>query len=193
MFYGFDQLSICHIKIFHALAFSIQARILAWQILINPWLCAVVPKFLSGKRMDQYIEFISNHPVLSIIWLALVAMLISSWFKSKFSAIRQINPQQLTLLINRDDGQVIDIRAQKEFNSGRIAGATHLNPEKAKQSDFSSLEKFKTKPIILVCTTGMTASGIATAMHKAGFERVYVLAGGMGTWQSASLPTTTGR
>lgn len=193
MFYGFDQLSICHIKIFHALAFSIQARILAWQILINPWLCAVVPKFLSGKRMDQYIEFISNHPVLSIIWLALVAMLISSWFKSKFSAIRQINPQQLTLLINRDDGQVIDIRAQKEFNSGRIAGATHLNPEKAKQSDFSSLEKFKTKPIILVCTTGMTASGIATAMHKAGFERVYVLSGGMGAWQSASLPTTTGR
>ena len=193
MFYGFDQLSICHIKIFHALAFSIQARILAWQILINPWLCAVVPKFLSGKRMDQYIEFISNHPVLSIIWLALVAMLISSWFKSKFSAIRQINPQQLTLLINRDDGQVIDIRAQKEFNSGRIAGATHLNPEKAKQSDFSSLEKFKTKPIILVCTTGMTASGIATEMHKAGFERVYVLAGGMGAWQSASLPTTTGR
>ena len=193
MFYGFDQLSICHIKIFHALAFSIQARILAWQILINPWLCAVVPKFLSGKRMDQYIEFISNHPVLSIIWLALVAMLISSWFKSKFSAIRQINPQQLTLLINRDDGQVIDIRSQKEFNSGRISGATHLNPEKAKQSDFSSLEKFKTKPIILVCTTGMTASGIATAMHKAGFERVYVLSGGMGAWQSASLPTTTGR
>jgi len=143
--------------------------------------------------MDQYIEFISNHPVLSIIWLALVAMLISSWFKSKFSAIRQINPQQLTLLINREDGQVVDMRAQKEFNSGRIAGATHLNPEKAKQSDFSSLEKFKSKPIILVCTTGMTASGIATAMHKAGSERVYVLAGGMGSWQSASLPTTTGR
>jgi len=39
----------------------------------------------------------------------------------------------------------------------------------------------------------MTASGIATAMHKAGFERVYVLADGMGAWQSASLPTTTGR
>lgn len=150
-------------------------------------------RYLSGKRMDQYIEFVGNHPILSIIWLALVAMLISSWFKSKFSAIRQINPQQVTLLINREDGQVVDIRTQKEFNSGHIAGATHLSSEKAKQSDFSSLEKFKSKPIILVCTTGMTASGIATAMHKAGFERVYVLSGGMGAWQSASLPTTTGR
>jgi rhodanese-related sulfurtransferase len=39
----------------------------------------------------------------------------------------------------------------------------------------------------------MTAQGTATAMHKAGFEQVYVLAGGMGAWQSASLPTITGR
>lgn len=39
----------------------------------------------------------------------------------------------------------------------------------------------------------MTAQGTAAAMSKAGFERVYLLAGGMGAWQSASLPTTTGR
>ena len=58
---------------------------------------------------------------------------------------------------------------------------------------FQALKSLKSKPIILVCTTGMTASGIATAMHKAGFESVYVLSGGMGAWQSAGLPTTTGR
>jgi rhodanese-related sulfurtransferase len=143
--------------------------------------------FHSGRRMDQYIEFVGNHPILSLAWVALVALIVGGWFKSKFSAIRQINPQQLTLLINREDGVVVDIRAQKEFNNGRIAGAEHLSSEKAKQSDFSSLEKSKSKPIILVCTTGMTA------MHKAGFESVYVLSGGMGAWQSAGLPTTTGR
>ena len=143
--------------------------------------------------MDQYIEFITNHPILSLAWVGLVFLIVSGWIKSKFSAVRQINPQQLTLLINREDGKVVDIRAQKEFNAGRIAGAEHLSPEKAKQSDFSSLEKHKSKPIILVCATGMTAQGSANAMHKAGFESVYVLSGGMGSWQSASLPTTTGR
>ena len=143
--------------------------------------------------MDQYIEFITNHPILSLAWVGIVFLIVSGWIKSKLSAVRQINPQQLTLLINRDDGQVIDIRAQKEFNAGRISGAEHLSPENAKKSDFSGLEKYKTKPIILVCTTGMTAQGTATAMHKAGFEQVYVLAGGMGAWQSASLPTITGR
>ena len=143
--------------------------------------------------MDQYIEFITNHPILSLAWVGIVFLIVSGWIKSKFSAVRQINPQQLTLLINREDGQVIDMRAQKEFNNGRISGAEHLSPENAKKSDFSSLEKYKSKPIIVVCTTGMTAQGTATTMSKAGFERVYVLAGGMGAWQSASLPTTTGR
>jgi rhodanese-related sulfurtransferase len=143
--------------------------------------------------MEQYIEFIGNNAILSVIWLALVVMIVASWFKSKFSAIRQINPQQLTLLVNREEGQVVDIRPLKEFNVGRIAGAIHLSAEKAKQNDFVGLEKQKNKPIIIVCTTGMTASGIASTMHKAGFEHVYVLNGGMGSWQSAGLPTTTGK
>jgi len=143
--------------------------------------------------MDQYIEFVSNHPILSLAWVAIAFLIVSGAIKSKFSAIRQINPQQLTLLINREDGQVVDMRGQKEFKTGHIAGAVHLNPEKAKESDFSTLEKYKSKPIIVVCAAGMTASGVAIAMHKAGYEQVYVLSGGMGAWQSASLPTTTGR
>ncbi len=145
------------------------------------------------RRMEQYIEFIGNHPILSIIWLAIVAMLISGWFKSKFSAIKQINPQQLTLLVNREDAVVTDIRAQKDYNAGHISNAVHLSAEKAKQGDFSALEKYKSKPIILVCATGMTASGIANGLNKAGFESVFILSGGMQSWQSAGLPVVSGR
>ncbi|MFC0118005.1 rhodanese-like domain-containing protein [Pseudoalteromonas xiamenensis] len=140
--------------------------------------------------MDQYIAFVGNHPVLSILWIVIAAMLVGSWFKSQFSKIRQINPQQLTLLVNRQEGQVIDIRAQKEFSAGHIAGAIHLNAEKAKQGELSSLENFKSKPIILVCNAGITASAVAEKCLKSGFEQVYVLSGGMGTWQGAGLPTS---
>lgn len=142
--------------------------------------------------MEQYIEFIGNHPILSLIWLALVAMLVTGWFKSKFSAIRQINPQQLTLLVNREDAQIVDIRNQKDFKTGHIANAIHLDAEKAKQSDFGSLEKHKNKPIIVVCAAGMTASSVASLLHKAGFEQTYVLSGGIGAWQGASLPMVSG-
>ncbi|CCQ09955.1 FIG136845: Rhodanese-related sulfurtransferase [Pseudoalteromonas luteoviolacea B = ATCC 29581] len=140
--------------------------------------------------MDQYIEFLSNHPILSVLWIIIAAMLLGSWFKSQFSKIRQINTQQLTLLVNRQDGKVVDIRAQKEFNAGHIAGAVHVNAEKAKVGELPGLENHKNKPIILVCNAGITASAVADKCLKAGFDQVYVLSGGMGTWQSAGLPTT---
>jgi len=34
--------------------------------------------------MDQYIEFVGNHPILSLAWVALVALIVGGWFKSKF-------------------------------------------------------------------------------------------------------------
>ena len=143
--------------------------------------------------MEQYVTFLGNHPVLSIIWLVLAAMLVGSWFKSKFSKIRQINPQQLTILVNRQDGQVIDMRPAKEHNQGHIPGAMQFSGDKLKQKDFAGLEKYKSKPIILVCNTGMTASAVADNMHKAGFEQVFVLSGGMGAWQNAGLPISNGK
>ena len=42
--------------------------------------------------MDQYIEFITNHPILSAAWVGIVFLIVSGWIKSKLSAVRQINP-----------------------------------------------------------------------------------------------------
>ncbi len=143
--------------------------------------------------MEQYIEFVGNHPILSLIWVGLVFAIVMGWVKARFSAIAQISPQQLTHLVNREEGKVVDIRSLKEFNQGHIAGAIHLAGEKAKQKEFTSIEKFKDSPIILVCVSGMTASGVANELSKAGFSQVNVLSGGIGAWQNASLPLTTGK
>ena len=104
-------------------------------------------RYLSGKRMDQYIEFVGNHPILSIIWLALVAMLISSWFKSKFSAIRQIDPQQVTLLINREDGQVVDIRAQKNLTQVISLGQHTYAQKRQNNLIFQALKSSRVNPL----------------------------------------------
>ncbi|ATC95828.1 hypothetical protein PTUN_a3515 [Pseudoalteromonas tunicata] len=119
--------------------------------------------------------------------------IVLGWFKARFSAIKHINPQQLTLLINRENATAVDIRALKDFNTGHIASSVHLSAEKAKEKEFSALEKLKNAPIIVVCNTGMTASGVADNLHKAGFEHVFILSGGIGAWQSAGLPMTTER
>lgn len=140
--------------------------------------------------VEQYIEFIGRHPVLAMIWVALFFMLISSIIKDKFSKVRHIGTSELSLLVNRQHGVVVDMRSQADFRKGTIAEAVHFEPEKAREKDFSALEKYKSNPIIMVCTSGVTAGSAADAMSKAGFEQVYVLSGGIGAWQNANLPMT---
>jgi rhodanese-related sulfurtransferase len=47
--------------------------------------------------------------------------------------------------------------------------------------------------VVLVCKAGQTAGDAAKRLNKAGFERVYVLDGGIGGWQQAGLPLARGR
>lgn len=141
--------------------------------------------------MEQFIEFIGNNPVLSMIWVGLAGAIIVSYVKAQFSPIKQINTTELTLLVNRENAVVLDIRPLKDFNQGHIAGAVHLDAEKAKQKQFSQIEKHKSDPIIVVCAAGMTAQTVASLLNKEGFGKVNVLSGGMGSWQAASLPTAS--
>ena len=76
--------------------------------------------------MQQYIDFLSNHPYLTAAWVALFLALIVSWIKSLTSSVKQISPTQLTLMVNREDATVIDIRAEADFKKGHITGARHL-------------------------------------------------------------------
>ncbi|MDE3271641.1 MULTISPECIES: rhodanese-like domain-containing protein [unclassified Pseudoalteromonas] len=143
--------------------------------------------------MAQFVEFVTNNLILCLIWVGLLGAIVLGWFKSRFSAVKQVSPQQLTHLVNRENGHVVDIRALKDFNQGHIAGSVHLAAEKAKQGEFVGLEKFKSDPIILVCVSGMTAQSIANGLVKAGYEQVNVLSGGITSWQNANLPLTTGK
>ena len=138
--------------------------------------------------MDQVIEFAGNTIVLAGVWVALVAMLIFSYVSSLTSSIKEVSTHDATLMINKEDAVVLDIRAQKEFKAGHILGARQIKPEALREKNFNTLENSKDKPIIVVCAMGNQARGTANAMSKAGFSKVSVLKGGMNAWQSASLP-----
>ena len=77
--------------------------------------------------MQQYIEFFTNHPILTAIWVVLFIMLIASWVKSMFSAVKQITPTELTLQVNRHNAQVVDIRAEADFSKGHITSARNIS------------------------------------------------------------------
>jgi rhodanese-related sulfurtransferase len=140
--------------------------------------------------VEQYIEFVGNHYLLCSAWVGLLLVIVFSYIKQLTSPVKVLSPQLVTQKINRSDGVVVDIRNKAEYEKGHIAGAVHLLLEKIQKNELSSLEKSKTKPIIVVCNAGMSASGAAATLLKNGFADVCILQGGMNTWRSANLPVS---
>lgn len=140
--------------------------------------------------MDQFITFAMSQPLLSAAWLVIVLMIIVITIKIQMSPIKQLSTQQMTFLVNRESGVVVDSRSEKDFKAGHIVDAIHLGNEKVVKNDFASLEKHKDNPIIVVCSAGMSANKVASQLAKAGFTKVSLLKGGMNAWLSAGLPVT---
>jgi rhodanese-related sulfurtransferase len=116
-----------------------------------------------------------------------VALLVMT-LRTKTSGPR-LTPAQATQLINREDAQVIDVREQPEWAKGRIAGSRHI-PVGQLDQRIADLEKFKDRPLIVVCASGMRSASACSTLRKAGFEKVFALDGGIGAWEQAGLPLT---
>jgi rhodanese-related sulfurtransferase len=84
-----------------------------------------------------------------------------------------------------DEGaQVIDVRADHEWEVGHIAGATHLPldelAERAGEID-------KELPVLLYCRGGNRSTMAAAALADAGYDAVKLSEGIVG-WDEAGLP-----
>ena len=138
--------------------------------------------------MQQYMEFVSNHTILSIVWVVLLGAVLFSFFKEKTANYKIVMPNEATRLMNHENAVVVDIRSRDEFRQGHITDAIHILPDNIKGERFGELEKHKSSPIIVVCKTGQTAQDNASALRKAGFENVNVLKDGLGSWNQENLP-----
>ena len=133
--------------------------------------------------MNQLIEFVINHWDMVAVFVAILATVI---FVEMRGGARSVSTAEMTAMVNEKDAVIVDIRPANEFRGGHITDAKNFPSAKIKD-EMGQLEKFKTKPIILVCKTGMTAGSVAGDLKKAGFD-VYKLQGGITEWQNASLP-----
>jgi|TARA_B100001059_G_scaffold16561_1_gene13652 rhodanese-related sulfurtransferase len=134
--------------------------------------------------LEQFIEFIGNHLVLSAMWLATVAAII---FYHQRTASAAVGPQQAVMLINRKDAVVVDIRDKKEFDAGHIVDSINIPLAKLKQR-VSELKKHKDKPVLVVCKLGQHSGDAAKTLEEAGHSEVIRLSGGVTEWKSQSYP-----
>ena len=127
-------------------------------------------------------------------WAALAAI-SGAWLMADLIRNRgdksQLSPIEATLLINREDAQVIDVRGSDEYVSGHLPDSRNI-PLEQLEARAGELEKFKDTPVILVCQTGARSSGACKQLEKLGFTKVNNLDSGIAGWRSAGLPLKKG-
>ena len=57
--------------------------------------------------MQEIMQFIGRHPVLSIAWIALLGAVVFTTFKGLMSKVKVITRGEATRLINKEDAVVV--------------------------------------------------------------------------------------
>lgn len=134
--------------------------------------------------MDHFIHFAINHWILTSVFAALLAAL---FFTEGRKAGKTLGPQELVMLLNKDQAVVVDLRDKKDFSEGHITGAMHI-PFASVKERASELQKHKDKIIVLVDKMGQHTGTAGKTLRAAGFQDIRRLSGGIGEWRNANMP-----
>jgi len=142
------------------------------------------------EALNHFMIFLQKNPLhLALFGTAVITggMLIWPLFSRLSGQSNEIGTVETVQLINRRDALVIDVRESSEYASGHIANSRHI-PLAQLADHLKSLEKFKTRPIIVNCRSGSRAAGAVGILRKNGFNEVFTLRGGILAWAQASMP-----
>ena len=129
--------------------------------------------------------------------LLLVLLAVGSGAALLFTSLRRpggrngVTSTQATLLINRENALVIDVRASDEYVAGHLPDSRNI-PLDQLEARAVELDSKKDAPLILVCQTGARSAGACKQLERLGFTRVNNLEGGIAGWRSAGLPLKKG-
>lgn len=143
--------------------------------------------------MLELLPFIQDNLILVVVWVGLLLALVVSIIKQKTARYKIVSPSEATLLVNHNEGMLVDIRTKDEFRAGHIAGSVHISAKDIKDGNLVAIENNQNSPIVLICKTGQTAIESANQLVKAGFEQVSVLKDGLISWNEAKLPLVSSK
>ena len=134
-------------------------------------------------------EFINQN--IMLVGLVAVSGLSLLWPLLVRPSGNSVNPGEATMLINREDAHILDIREVDEFAAGHLPEAQNIPAGKLAER-IAELEKFKDKPIVVCCASGMRSNKSCGELKKQGFEKLHNLAGGVDAWVGAGYPVKKG-
>lgn len=103
-----------------------------------------------------------------------------------------LTPADLTsLLRDRPETRLLDVRTPGEFDAEHIAGAYNV-PLDLLGEHGPEIRAAVADPVVLICRSGQRARRAEQALRAAGMSNLHVLDGGMGAWISAGQPVRRG-
>lgn len=136
--------------------------------------------------MGQLIEYAGNHPYLVTAAVLVLVALIVSELRARIQDFAAISPNDAIRLMNQG-GVVVDVRDRAQFEAGHIGDARNV-PQKELASSAEQLKKYREKPVIVCCDSGLQGGNAARELAKLGFSKVFNLRGGLGAWRNENLP-----
>jgi rhodanese-related sulfurtransferase len=130
------------------------------------------------------IDFIQTNLMLVVLVFVSGGLFFWSFFDKTGKGL---SPSEATLLINRDQAKILDVREPSEFANGHLPDAMNIPlGELVKRQQ--ELESFKEFPLLVYCASGGRSSRACSDLTKQGFNKLHNLDGGVAAWQHAGLP-----
>lgn len=136
--------------------------------------------------MNELLHHFTQHVYLTAgTMLVLVALLVTE-FRLAASSFAAVSPQEAVLLANRG-ALLLDVRSAEAYAAGHLASARNL-PSSAIADGARQLDRWKEKPVVVYCDTGLTSGAAARHLQRIGFTQVKNLRGGLAAWRADNLP-----
>ena len=141
--------------------------------------------------MDRLLEYIARHPFL-VGGTAVLALAVIAYELSRArSGGQAVGPMDAVRLMNQG-ALLVDVRSREEFEGGHVLDARHL-PQEEVAGAGESLKKYRDKPVIVCCESGMRSGAAARVLKAQGFAKVVNLRGGLAAWRGDNLPLVKGK
>src|SRR5690349_6618890 len=112
--------------------------------------------FPASHIMQQLIDFLSRHWILSSAFLAVLVLMALNELWTILRGDKQLGPVDAVRLINDSNALVLDVRQTGDFKKGHILNALNI-PLARLQERVGEISKYKEQTVICYCALGSSA------------------------------------
>ena len=135
----------------------------------------------------MYLQFAIENWYLFAMLAVILLLLTLDPSNRMAGGANKISAAELPQIQARKSAVVVDVRNEKEFKQGHIEQSINL-PLDNLETSLKKLNKYRGKPVILICQSGTRVAKAAGILKKNEFNELYALDGGIASWSKENLP-----